>query len=364
MAVPLATNHEYLQTVHTQVIRRSPDGGSIEILRMIPPELELDALAARSRPLFLERDRCGFDKGLSALKRLVRDSGEPNTQEYLKAIADLVDGWKRVRDQESSRYEVIQQDAAEGAPVRSWQQTELASAWQYGDLVHADQEHADAADRVTRMLAGWEVQAQICALAHTSIAFIRGFDDELSLGIPTSAYEASDLPSGMATVSETDSLLTWVMDAEQDGPDLRQVMRDSLPDPREDPGVPDGATALDLAPGQAVRVEVQDPVDNQPATRWSPLLKGGAFTVPPLPWRARLGLSVGLSLQQRRWLAEAIRGASDPQRLWSSRPGPVRVVMSFDTHHVPRRCHRLSPFVPYLGVSRVRNVRSGRLHGR
>lgn len=351
VAVPLATNHEYLQMTHTQVIQRPADGGPIEVLRMVPPELELDALAARSRPLFLESDRCGFKQGLSALRRLVRDSAAPSAVQYLEAIDDLREGWRRVRDESSSRYEVLQQDAAEGSPVQSWQQTDLAKAWQYGDLVHADHAHADVSDRMTRMIAGWEVQAQICALAHTSIAFIRGFDEELGLGIPSSAYEAADLPSGLVPVAVAGSSIgTWTMEIGQEGSDLTDLIRDALPDPRETFELPPGAEALELAPGQQVRMDALDPTQDATVNRWTSLLKGGPSTQPPRPGRARVGVTP-VAPPHPRGLATSL--VANERLTQLTVRGTVRLAMAIDNNSSDGGCRRLPSFIPVRRLSRV-----------
>lgn len=324
----------------------------MEILRMVPPELELDALAARSRPLFLETDRCGFKPGLSALRRLVRDSGSPSADQYLEAIDDLREGWGRVQDASSSRYEVLQQDAAEGSPVQSWQQTDLAKAWQYGDLVHADREYADVSDRATRMIAGWEVQAQICALAHTSIAFIHGFDEELGLGIPSSAYDAADLPSGLIPVAAAGSSIgTWTMEIGQEGSDLSELIRDALPDPRETFELPPGAQALELAPGQQVLMDALDPTqDGGPVTRWTSLLKGGPLTQSPRPGRARVAVSP-VATPHPQGLASSIIGGDRTTQLTVR--GAVRLVMAIDNSSTGGVCRRWPSFIPVRRLSRV-----------
>jgi hypothetical protein len=212
LAVPAAGDRELLLRAHAILVATNDDGVT-ELWKMLPPEMELDALAARARPLFLA-DRCSYRTGLSALRRLVVKlvDEEETANAYRDAINDLRDGWKAVLA--NRRYWFGSQPVDGSEPAQKWTSDELAHAWLYGDLVHADGAHGDTATRRERYVAGWDIHADIIDLARTSVAFVKGFDAELGLNIPVRAYETDDLPSGKVRLGAMATL--W---AAEDGAD-------------------------------------------------------------------------------------------------------------------------------------------------
>ncbi|MGC0141405.1 hypothetical protein [Pseudactinotalea sp. Z1732] len=196
LAVPAASNKELLRRSKMMGITTDEEGVT-QFVHMLPLELELDALAARARPIFLE-DRCHYRTGLKALRRLIRSSDPDRADEYCDAVIDLADGWATASEQAHTYFLAMSKvDGSE--PTRSWSSKQVAEAWLYGDLVHADEGRQNTATRKERLIAGWAYHADVIRLARTSVAFVRGFDDELGLGLPSWTYETGDLPSGMVT---------------------------------------------------------------------------------------------------------------------------------------------------------------------
>lgn len=251
LAVPLATNTDLLDTAHKMLLTGREDGGT-DLTRIFPPEVELDALAARSRPLFLEKDRCGYKAGMGALRRLVRRSGSADVPDRLEVVEDLRKGWDEASDAARSRYLITQRGIAPGSEISTWQEHKLAEAWQYGDLIHADEGAQSVATRQERLMAGWQQQAQVVKVASSTVVLVRWLDEDLGLGIPSWAFDASDLPHGRVTVTTQQTYL-GAEDAEGSEEELLAKLMDD-PD-----AAPEAFTSIPLAPGESVEMTVMPP---------------------------------------------------------------------------------------------------------
>lgn len=251
LAVPLATNADLLGKAHKMLLTGREDGGT-DLTRLFPSEVELDALAARSRPLFLEEDRCGYKAGMGALRRLVHRSGGPHTGDRLEVVKDLRKGWDAVSDAASSRYLIMQRDIAPGSVISTWHEHELAEAWQYGDLIHADEGRQGVATRRERLMAGWQQQAQVVEVASSTVDLVRWLDEDLGLGIPPWAFDASDLPPGRVTVTTQQTYL-GAEDAQGSDAELLAKLMD---DPE---AAPKAFTSIPLAPGESIEMAVLPP---------------------------------------------------------------------------------------------------------
>lgn len=196
LAVPAASNEELVR--RSKMLGITTDAGGVtRFVHMLPRELELDALAARARPIFLE-DRCHYRTGLKALRRLIRRSEHSEAEAFCEAVIDLADGWATAPERAHTYFLAMSKvDGSE--PTRTWSSKHVAEAWLYGDLVHADEGRQHTATRKERLIAAWAYHADVIRLAQTSVAFVRGFDKELALGLPTWTYETGDLPSGLVT---------------------------------------------------------------------------------------------------------------------------------------------------------------------
>ncbi|RYG75841.1 hypothetical protein EU513_15210 [Yimella sp. RIT 621] len=248
LAVPIAHDSDLLGEAHAMSLRKRDDG-SAEVWKLLPPEVQLDALAARARPLLLE-DRCSYKTGLKALRRLGKATNHPRWVEYDEAIRDLREGWETAANAQGSRYFLSEQRLDSDLDPQSWSDTELAAAWKYGDLVHADEGKQHVSERRERMIAGWSTHAEICSLARTSVSFVQGFNEELELGIPATAFETEDLPSGWVHLGNASTVWSPSI-ADQASGTSSATWRRYL----EMEDLPAGDNPLaELAPGQWLRV--------------------------------------------------------------------------------------------------------------
>lgn len=200
LAVPIAQDKKLLRMAHKMGVTTNSEGLT-EFVNLLPPELQVDALAARARPIFLN-DRCSYKTGLKALRRLLRKTACVDAKEYCEAVVDLRQGWSDVHTGAARRYFLAAERVDGPSPMGMWSDHELAEAWLYGDLVHASEGHQDTATRKERLIAGWARHADVIELARTSVAFIQGFDQDLGLGIPKWAFDTDDLPNGLLSTGQ------------------------------------------------------------------------------------------------------------------------------------------------------------------
>lgn len=251
LAVPIAQDRELLDKAHKMAIS-SDEAGETKFFHLLPPELQLDAVAARSRPLLL-KDRCSYKTGLAALRRLIRNSGCEDASEYCDAISDLADGWRNVMNPTGQRYYSASREVEEPEPASSWSEEQLAEAWLYGDLVHATEGHQNTSTRKHRLIAGWAQQAEIIKLARTSLQFVQGFNQHLGLEIPDWAFDAQDHAHGL--VSAGSSLGVWMAPVSDDRPNSASIAAD-LASAIENIAPPSADyEPMRLHPGQTVWVE-------------------------------------------------------------------------------------------------------------
>lgn len=205
LAVPLARNSEARRRAHSYELV-GQEGGGITIGHYVPSEVELDALAARARPMLLEADRCSYKTGLAALRRLIMKSGHPDAVGYAEAVGDLKAGWDELRAAGTARYFLVERDDNDRR-IGSWRDAELADGHLNGDLVHADEGKQHLSDRRQRAMASWARHAEICDLAETSVAFGKTLNTELALGLPSWTFDTADLEAGVVRLPGAGYLL-------------------------------------------------------------------------------------------------------------------------------------------------------------
>lgn len=105
------------------------EDGKTQLVRTLPPEEAIESAAARVRPLILESEPVHYAKVLAALGYLVRDIQMPRVQELLDVLKKE---WKATHDGAVVRAYSVETGGASVSDV------ELAYAWIYGDVVHAD----------------------------------------------------------------------------------------------------------------------------------------------------------------------------------------------------------------------------------
>ena len=111
-------------------------GSEASIVQQLPDEERLESLAARVRPMLLQRELTHHANVVSALKHFA--GADPS---LLDAINGLKTRWHDLRPE---RKDLLAWSAqvmvAPGAEVETLTDVQLAYAWLYGDVVHGDQD--------------------------------------------------------------------------------------------------------------------------------------------------------------------------------------------------------------------------------
>lgn len=108
-----------------------------------PPEEQVESAAARIRPLLLNQEEAHCIKAMNALLYFARENGADDRT--ISALKRLREEWKVVASQKVRRsaYEVRVKSGE--ALEEALADHELAYAWIYGDVVHADIEKRQGA---------------------------------------------------------------------------------------------------------------------------------------------------------------------------------------------------------------------------
>lgn len=181
--------------------------GTATVTRHLPPEELVESLAARVRPLILQRDPVHYGKVLNALGLLLR--GNADAAEALAYVKWLRRRWSDINsDSDEIRAYSIQKGRVDGeGPTSDISDNSLAFAWFYGDVVHADAARRNAArdfNVVDRFEAAVHVVARIAWLAHATLNFIEQlrdaghletngwvFDEDVVVGVTEITQEAN-----------------------------------------------------------------------------------------------------------------------------------------------------------------------------
>ncbi|NJC23628.1 hypothetical protein BJ994_002704 [Arthrobacter pigmenti] len=114
--------------------------GVMSMRRELPDEEVFESLAARVRPMTLEREPIYFKETFKALHRLLESSDKAPSEEMGERLAQLHKDWAAI-DLQGRGYLTfwVQAERRDGSgrtpPVSDIQ---LASSWMYADLVHSD----------------------------------------------------------------------------------------------------------------------------------------------------------------------------------------------------------------------------------
>lgn len=154
--------------------------GNATVTRHLPPEELVESLAARVRPLILQRDPVHYGKVLNALGLLLHDN--PDAADALAYVQWLRGQWSAINsDSDEIRAYSIQKGRVDGeGPTSDISDNTLAFAWFYGDVVHADAARRNAAsdfDVVDRFEAAVHVVARVAWLAHATLDFVEQLRD-------------------------------------------------------------------------------------------------------------------------------------------------------------------------------------------
>lgn len=121
-------------------VRQYADG-SAGLSRSLPPEEALDSLAARCRPFLLKKDAVHHEAVLKSIKFFM----EREDLQILQGLASLKLRWKAVSPESEGCLgywlSLLEADGRNRVMVSD---KDLAMAWLYGDLVHADRSRLSA----------------------------------------------------------------------------------------------------------------------------------------------------------------------------------------------------------------------------
>jgi hypothetical protein len=141
LASPLAQDEEQLSRAAQWSFTALETGEVLEVSRWLPDEQQLESLGARLRPLFLKQDPVYCQSGLNSVGFLLASKSLPHL--YLPSRKVLKRDWTALAKAKASRY--FLQTAESDSILGSWQDSELANSWFYGDLIHASN-HADGSE--------------------------------------------------------------------------------------------------------------------------------------------------------------------------------------------------------------------------
>lgn len=178
---------------HGQITLHLRVDGTQEMVQALPEEEPFESLAARVRPILLEKDPVSYKRLLPALKYFLRDL--PADSPLRASHAALAKEWeaklatKPGQDRSYSLY-MGGPGVPEGLPPAT--DSDLAMGWFYGDLVHAD---ADRRERMgafgirERYRAAVGVVAAAVFLTVSTMNFIRTLEAEGLFRVPAAAWE-------------------------------------------------------------------------------------------------------------------------------------------------------------------------------
>jgi hypothetical protein len=165
LASPLAQDDAQLGRAHEMQLVERSDRSYLRV--WLPDEHELESLAARARPLLLTGDTVYYANALASLSALV-----PATKVETRALRSE---WSKLTNGAAGRYAVQGFNPDQPEPPRTWDNQELANAFLYGDLVHADAHHqgaAAAANLNERYRAAFGLLADLVALLWRTLGLV------------------------------------------------------------------------------------------------------------------------------------------------------------------------------------------------
>jgi hypothetical protein len=103
----------------------------------LPDEEYLDSLAARCRPFILQRDAVQYGKVLNALKYFINND-DAELQGYVQSLRA---GWRRLDPDNDDMLAYLSSIGPVGGLLgKQVTDRDLAYAWLYGDLIHAERD--------------------------------------------------------------------------------------------------------------------------------------------------------------------------------------------------------------------------------
>lgn len=159
----------------------------------LPPEEAFESLASRVRPLILQGEPIHFHKVFGALNAFARDDPELRAQ-----VAKVRQGWAEALDpKEPIRFGLVNDLER---PDVSMSFVDIADAWLYGDLVHADPVKRELIASIPlsqRYVAAALAYGKVVLHALVVLAIVRSLQDSGRLELDSTVFDAAvsvDLP--------------------------------------------------------------------------------------------------------------------------------------------------------------------------
>lgn len=127
----LARDEVWMRRLSRRMLQLDSVDGKVFLTETMPPEEQLESLAARVRPLILQGETAHYAKALNALGFFVKD--DPQLRGI---VAALRASWKSTGEDPDSSGVFVQMVDPDGTPSRMTGDRELAYAYIYGDVVH------------------------------------------------------------------------------------------------------------------------------------------------------------------------------------------------------------------------------------
>lgn len=154
--------------------------GTARLCQKYPPEEQLESLAARVRPVMLDKEPVYLPGVLKALGYFLRE-----TPEQLETCQALRQQWENIDPRGGKlaayRVEHNRTDGTTGTSVAS--DSALALAWLYGDVIHADPQTTGDISLDERYRSAAHAVARIAVFVRDVLGFILWLHDEQLLQI-------------------------------------------------------------------------------------------------------------------------------------------------------------------------------------
>lgn len=185
-----------LEDLRTSSLTVAGTGANQILIIDLPPEEQMESLAARVRPVLLASESTHWRKALEAIGFLAPQLN-PRARHVL---GTLKKSWNLIDDKgmDARGYSVQSRDA--DGQKREASDNALAWAWFYGDVVHADVERlavVDGFDIFERYRAACAFVAEAAFLTLATLNLIEGLSQEGALAVDRGAFTVE------VTVTET-----------------------------------------------------------------------------------------------------------------------------------------------------------------
>ncbi|MFM9378809.1 hypothetical protein [Gordonia sp. VNK21] len=167
-----------------------PETGEVVLKFDLPDEVQFESLAARLRPMTLDRDTLGHSKVMDSLDALTDTADET----IARSSAHFRTEWRQATERDRARgaktraYSMVVQNIETGE-IGQATDLDLAYAWLYEDSIHGDLPSYDEFDARDRYRAATHVFSHIAVVALETLAYIRFLVERGHLAIPAEGLE-------------------------------------------------------------------------------------------------------------------------------------------------------------------------------